>query len=113
MRVHERGTALIEVAVVGFAVVAMVLPALLAVLHLSQAETRVATAATDTATWIARHGFVPDAEDGLDVEVRMDSDAVVVRVRAPVRMLGVRLTTVEATVERSMNVAISPYRSNR
>ena len=114
MNRRDRGTALIEVIVIGFAVVAMAIPALLAVLHLSEAEVRATTTATDTATWVARHGVMPAATDAdVDLDVRMERDVVVVRVRAPVRVLGVRLTTVEATVERSREAAISPYRSNR
>ena len=113
MRFDERATALIEVIVVGFAVVSMAIPTLLVVLHLSQAETHASIVATDTATWIARHGSVPETTDDVDLDIRVDRDGVVVRVRAPVRILGVRLTTVEAMVERSMDVAISPYRSDR
>jgi hypothetical protein len=113
MRGAERGTALIEVMVIGFAVVAVVLPVLLAVLQLSEAEVRATTAATDVATWMARHGAVPPDDPAIDVQVAVGTDTVVVRARAPVRVFGVEFTTVEATVERLMEASVSPYRSDR
>ncbi len=109
----NRGSALLEVVVVGFAVVALALPALIAVLRLSEAEIRATTVATDTASWVARHGALPPADRDVAVDVRIERDTVEVRAQVPVSVLGVRLTTVEATVERSRIAPISPYRSDR
>lgn len=113
MSAAERGTALIEVAVVGFAVVALVVPVLLAVLSLAEADVRATTAATDVATWVARHGAMPPEDETIELSVTMLDDRVVVRARVPVQILGVEFTTVETTVEQRVEASVSPYRSDR
>ena len=113
MTTGERGTALIEVTVVGFAVVAVVLPVLLAVLALAEAEARTTTAATDAATWVARHGTDPPDDPSIELEVAVYSDMVVVRASSPVELIGVEFTRARATIEHRVEASVSPYRSNR
>lgn len=111
---NERGTALLEMVVLGFAIVALALPLFLAVGVLSEARARADAAASDAARWVARHGGLPP-EDWVDVEVTIvqTADVVTVRASTAVQMLGVEFTTVTASVEVSRSAWVSPYRSGR
>jgi len=111
---NESGTALLEMVVLGFAIVALALPLFLAVGVLSDARVRADVAASDAALWIARHGGMPP-EDWADVEVAIvrTADVVTVRASIAVQMLGVEFTTVTASVDVSRSAWVSPYRSGR
>ena len=104
---------MIEVVVVGFAVAALAIPSLVAVLHFSEARVRAVTEATDTATWVARHGSPPDGDPEVQIDVVVDGSVVVVEAAVPVTVLGIEFTTVRATIERRTKAPISPYRSGR
>ena len=53
---REAGTALIEMVMLGFAIVVIVVPTVTAVVGLADARARASTIAHDTAVAIARHG---------------------------------------------------------
>jgi Tfp pilus assembly protein PilV len=110
----ERGTALLEVVILGFAVLALALPTFATIASLSDAHARVNVAATDAATWLARHGTMPpDTDAEVEVTASVFDGVVTVRAVASVSMLGVEFTTVSAQVTGSRIAGVSPYRSGR
>ena len=110
----ERGIALLEMVVLGFAVVALVIPLFLSVAALTDARARVDATATDAALWVARHGTMPpDRWDDVDITLEQSGDVVTVRATSAVQVLGVDFTAVSATVGVSRAAWVSPYRSGR
>ena len=111
---NEHGTALLEMIVLGFAVVGMALPLFLSVAALADARTRADVAATDAALWVARHGSLPDEQvDGVDLIVEESDDVVSVRATTTVEVLGFEFTSVSASVGVDRRAWVSPYRSGR
>jgi len=110
----ERGTALLEMVVLGFAVVALAVPLFLSVAAFSDARARADLTATDAALWIARHGTMPPEEwNDVDLTVEQAGDVVAVRATTTVQMLGVEFASVSATVGIDRTAWMSPYRSGR
>lgn len=110
---NERGTALFEVIVVGFAVVLMVLPVISTVAKLTEATTTVHAAARDGAVWVARHGGEPPLVDGVVVSIVESGGEVEIVAAKEVTLVGVAGATIARTVRSSVTVPISEYRSTR
>jgi hypothetical protein len=110
---NERGTALLEVIVVGFAVILMVLPVISTVAKLTEATTTVHAAARDGAVWVARHGGEPPVVDGIVVSIVESGNEVEVVAAKEVTLIGVAGATVVRTVRSRVTVPISEYRSTR
>jgi len=110
--IKQRGTALLEVIVVGFAVVLMVLPVIGTVAKLSEATATVHAAARDGAVWVARHGGEPPPVDGIVVTVAEHNGDVVVVASREVDLIGIGGTTVGRTVHSTVEVSVSDYRSS-
>jgi len=110
----ERATVLIEIIVLGFATVLLVLPTLIAVARLIDANAAVTSQARDAATWTARHGTALDStEPGVGVTTVIEGGIVRATARATVTLLSVGGVVVQRVVEASYEVPISPYRSRR
>jgi hypothetical protein len=108
----ERGTALIEMLVLGSAVLLMVLPILVAAAHLADAANDVHATAVDAASWVARHGVLPVESDGsIALSVELDGAEVQVVAESDVTLFGVAGADVSVHVTRSVVVPVSPYRS--
>jgi len=110
--IKQRGTALLEVIVVGFAVILMVLPVIGTVAKLSEATATVHAAARDGAVWVARHGGEPPPADGIVVTVTEHNGEVVVAASHEVSLIGIGGTTVQRTVRSTVEVMVSDYRSS-
>ena len=113
IRSTQRGTALVETVIIAFAIVAVAIPVLVAVVRLASARSAVTTEAADVASWTARHGSVPDVIDGLVVEVDTDGHTVRVVVSTEVELLGIGGASVRITVSEEAAATISRFRSNR
>ncbi len=120
MRTSQRGTALLEAVVVGFAILIVVGQALVTLGRLESAGLAAEEAARHAATWATRHGdleaaeeiaigFLPDAR----VTVSSDGDGIVVDVALDVPLLGPDGSPLTRTVHGRAAAAISPYRSQR
>ena len=110
----ERGTALIEMLVLGFAVVLIVLPVLVTVARIIDANAVVSSAARDSATWLARHGTIrPVTGEGVAVETSATSDIAHATARATVTLVAVGGMKIERQVVASYDAPVSPYRSDR
>lgn len=120
MRTSQRGSALLEAVVVGFAVLIVVSQALVTLGRLESAGLAADEAARHAATWANRHGdleaaeriaagFLPDAR----VTVSRDDDGLVVDVALDVPLLGPDGSPLTRTVHGRATVTISPYRSQR
>ncbi len=110
----ERGTALIEMLVLGFAVVLIVLPVLSTVARVIDANAAVSNAARDSAAWVARHGTAwSGAADGIVVETTVSDGVATSTARATVTLVGVGGLGVERDVVATFAAPISPYRSGR
>ncbi|MGI9585084.1 MAG: hypothetical protein ACR2N7_05785 [Acidimicrobiia bacterium] len=108
----ERGTALIEMVVIGSATLLMVLPILVGVARLADEATDVHTAAVDAAAWVARHGVLPAESDGnVRLSVAVEGADVRVVAESDVALFGVGGATVSVHVTRGVVVPISRYRS--
>jgi hypothetical protein len=102
---------MIEIVIVGFAVLLMVLPAIGTVARLTEARSNVHAAARDGAVWVARHGGEPPDVDGIDVSV-VESDASVrVVATRDVDLIGVLGASIARTVRATVTVPVSAYRS--
>ena len=110
---RERGTALIETVIIGFAIVGVALPLLVAVVGLSSARSAVVAEATDVAAWVARHGAVPREPEGFDISVQEEGNVVRAIVTTDVDLIGIGGIDVTVTVSGSATAVISPYRSGR
>ncbi len=110
---HERGVATIEMVVIGFAIIALVIPVLVATASLAEAHGRVLTVASDGASWFARHGTELPSSDA-DVEVGYEVEAGSVRATATITVEVIPLigTVLPVVITESVVVPISPYRSD-
>jgi hypothetical protein len=109
----ERGTSLIEMTVLGFAVLAMVLPTVLAVARLSEASAVAGEEARGVATWVARHGSAPEQAHRSDITIEVRDGIVHVSASIVVDLISFSGADVGTTITSTFAVPISPYRSNR
>lgn len=110
----DRGTALIEMIVLGFATLLVVLPTLTTVARIVDANAVVTAQARDAASWVARHGYQrADQQDGIRVETAIQDGIVRATARATVTLVAIGGAKVERDVVASFDVPISPYRSDR
>lgn len=108
---RQRGTALLEILVVGFAVVLMVLPAISTVATLAEANAVVHAAARDGAVWVARHGGEPPQVDGVAISIVENEHAIEVVATREVSLIGVGGATIARTVSSRVRVPVSDFRS--
>lgn len=99
--------------ILGFAIVALVVPLLFMVGAMSHAKTSTQTIASDTAWWYARHGEVRVAPDGYNVDVATDGSVVTVTVTAAVPVIAVLDAGPSVAITSRQIAHISPYRSAR
>lgn len=110
----QRGTALIEVILLGFAIVAVAIPTITSASVLAAAKGEAQTAAIDAAAWYARHGSLPDqSDDGVDLIVLSGQDDIVVRAVVEVTVLGIGGARVSMSLDGTARAPVSPYRSDR
>lgn len=109
---RQRGTALIEIIIVGFAVLLMVLPVISMVARFTEANAIVHAAARDGAVWVARHGGEPPAVDGVAISVLESHGEVEVTAVQDVSLIGVGGTSIVRTVQSTVEVSVSEYRSS-
>lgn len=109
----ERGTSLLEIVILGFAVVALVLPIVLAVGRLSEASTIAGDEARGVATWVARHGTSPANDHQSDISIDVSGGVVHVSASIEVELVSVGGAGVATTVTSNFSMPISPYRSDR
>ncbi len=108
------GTALIEVIVIGFVALAVMVPTLLTVGALADAKGDMSVAATDAASWYARHGLELHApDDATIVTYDIDGEAVVATATIDVTLIDVMGRSVSVTITEQARAAISPYRSSQ
>lgn len=111
---NDRGTALIEMLVLGFAVVLVVLPVLVTVARVIDANAVVSSEARDSASWLARHGVEkPGAASGVSVESSVTGGVAHATATANVTLVGVGGVHIDRTVVASYDAPLSPYRSDR
>ena len=111
---HERGTVLIEMMVLGFAVILVVLPVLITVARVIDANAVVSSTARDSASWLARHGTDwPGDHDGVSVSSSVDGGVASATATAKVTLIGVGSMEIDREVVASYEVPVSPYRSDR
>ncbi|MDK1010948.1 MAG: hypothetical protein QGM46_02910 [Actinomycetota bacterium] len=108
---RQHGTALMEIIIIGFAVMMMVLPVISMVARLTEASGEVHAVARDTAVWVARHGS--DPQIGGEVDVRLVERAGTIEVVASrdVQLIGVGGTAISWTVRSRVEIPVSLYRS--
>ena len=110
----EHGTVLLEMLVLGFAVILVVLPVLSTVARVIDANAAVTTAARDSASWVARHGTQwQGGSDRVSVEVSVDGGIANATARATVTLIGVGGIEVERDVTATFEIPVSPYRSDQ
>jgi ketosteroid isomerase-like protein len=103
---------MLEIIVLGFAIVALVLPVFSAVGTLAEARGIVDVTAADAAAWFARHGELPAGiDDGIDIEVQVQGDVVQVVASTTVRLIG--RSGPDVTLAARATAVVSPYRSRR
>lgn len=102
---------MLEMVVLGFAVVLMVLPVILTVARLAEANASVNGAARDGAMWVARHGGEPPPVEGVSVVVTDRGDAVEVSAAREVSLVGVGGAKLSTTVTSRIVMSVSRYRS--
>ena len=114
----DRGSALLEVLVIGFAVVAIVGQALIAVGRLEAAGNAVAETAQQAALHAARHGDATTAREVAQallpearVSVEEGPTSISVEVTLEVSLLGPEGFPVQRTLRGRAEAARSPYRS--
>lgn len=108
----QRGTALLEIVIIGFAVVVLVLPVISTVARLSEANAVVHAAARDGAAWVARHGGSPPQAEGVELTIVEDRESVEVTATQNVTLIGVGGASMTRVVRSSVEVAVSAYRSS-
>ena len=108
---RERGTAMIEIVVVGFAVLLMVLPVIGTVARLTEVRSNVHAAARDGAVWVARHGGQPPEVDGISISIVESNNSLQVVATREVDLIGVGGATIAQTVRATVTVPVSTYRS--
>jgi hypothetical protein len=110
----ERGTALLEVIVLGFAVILVVLPVLTTIARVIDANAAVTTVARDSASWAARHGTQWEGgSERVSVETSVDGGTATSTARATVTLIGVGGMKIDREVVATFQVPVSPYRSNQ
>jgi hypothetical protein len=102
---------MIEIVVVGFAVLLMVLPAIGTIARMTEARSNVHAAARDGAVWVARHGGEPPDVDGIHVSVVESSGSVQVVATREVDLVDVLGASIARTVRATVTVPVSTYRS--
>ncbi len=102
---------MLEMIVIGFAVVLMAIPVIGTVARMTEAHADVHSAARDGAVWVARHGGEPPQVDGIIVSVAETWDEVQVVATREVDLIGVLGATVARTVRSTVTVPVSAYRS--
>lgn len=108
------GTALIEVIVIGFVAMAVMVPTLLTVGALADAKGDMSVAATQAASWHARHGGeLGSPDDGTIVRYSVDGDAIVAVASIDVTLVDLMGRKVVVTIAEQARATISPYRSGR
>lgn len=110
----EGGIALIEMIVMGFAVMLVVLPVLTTVARVIDANAAVTTVARDSASWVARHGTQwQGGHDRVSVQTSVDGGVATATATATVTLIGVGGLEVNREVVATFEVPLSPYRSDR
>lgn len=102
---------MIEIVVVGFAVLLMVLPVIGTIARLTEARSNVHEAARDGAVWVARHGGEPPDAGRIDVSVVASNSAVQVVATREVDLIGILGASITRTVRAAVTVPVSAYRS--
>ncbi len=110
---RERGTSLIEILILGFAILAMVLPTVLTVARLTEASTVTGDEARGVAVWVARHGSAPETLHRSDITVEVVDGVVHVSASIAVDLISVAGASVGTTVTSRYVMPVSPYRSDR
>ena len=103
---------MLEIIVVGFAVVLMVLPVVSTVARLTEANATVHATARDAAVWIARHGGDAPPVEGVDISVVNRGNLVEVVATREVVLVGVGGAQLSRTVRSKIEVPVSRYRSS-
>ena len=109
----ENGTSLIEILVLGFAILAIVLPTVLTAARLSEASAVAQNEARGVATWVARHGMAPDTDHRSDITINVIDGVVHVSASIAVDLVSLAGADVGTTVTSRFEMPISPYRSGR
>lgn len=109
----DSGTALLELIVIGFAVTAIALSTLVAVLRLSEAQGRAHAIASEAALWHARHGTDPPGLEAGAVGIERSDGIVTVTARESVHLIDVAGIRVGFTVTEQASAMVSLYRSDR
>jgi hypothetical protein len=110
--IKQRGIALLEVIVIGFAIVLMVLPVISMVAKLTEATAVVHGAARDGAVWVARHGGEPPPIDGVVISIDRLHSEIEVTASRDVALIDFGGTTIVRTVRSRIAVKVSEYRSD-
>lgn len=113
LRSDSRGTALIEMIVVGFVVALITLPVLLTVVRMADASDVAGAEARSVAEWVARHGVMPSQPMSGDVHVDSDGSTVTVSSTIRVDVLAIGGTKIGTDVSATYAIPIAPYRSDR
>lgn len=112
--IKERGTVMLEMIVLGFAVMLVVLPVLTTIARVIDANAAVTTAARDSASWVARHGTQwQGGSDSVSVETSVDGGVATSTARATVTLVGVGGIGIDRAVVATFEVPVSPYRSDQ
>ena len=109
----DRGTSIIEIVVLGFAVLAMVLPTVLMTARMSEASSVALEEARGVATWVARHGSPPDQDHRSEITINVVDGVVHVSAAIEIAIVSIGGADLGTTVTSSFAIPISPYRSNR
>jgi hypothetical protein len=109
----DRGTSLIEIVVLGFAILSLVLPTVLMTARMSEASSVVLEEARGVATWVARHGAPPDQDHRSDIAIDVIDGVVHVSASIEVELVSIGGRGLGTTVTSNFAMPISPYRSNR
>lgn len=114
----DRGSALLEVLVIGFVVVVLVGQALIAIGRIESAGNAAAETAQEAALHAARHGDASSAREIVvsllpeaDVSVAESASTISVEVTLEVSLLGPEGFPVRRTVRAHAEAERSPYRS--
>jgi alkylation response protein AidB-like acyl-CoA dehydrogenase len=102
---------MLEIIVVGFAVLLMVLPVISTVARLTEANATAHAAARDSAVWIARHGGEPPEVEGIELTIVRRAGTVEVYAVQEVRLFGVGGSAVGTVIHSRVEVPVSQYRS--
>jgi hypothetical protein len=109
----DRGTSLIEMVVLGFAILSIVLPTVLMTARMSEASSVALEEARGVATWVARHGTPPDQEHRADITIDVIDGVVHVSASIGVELVSIGGADLGTTVTSRFAMPISPYRSDR